>query len=90
MNEFLKYTPSWYEVLTEQESQIKLSCSGNSRKSKVKKMEWETIEQYNFRVYCYEHDTNSKAIKAYKRILKYGYPKRCPIINKITNLILFL
>ena len=85
-NDLYKYTnPSWHEVLTEQGGQ--LPCSGNSRNDGYKKMNWESDEQYRFRIYCYEHQTNHKAIQAYKRIIKYGYPKKCPIINKITNLL---
>lgn len=92
MNEFLKYTsPSWSEVLTEQESRIKLSCSGNPRdKYNTQKLSWETNEQFEKRMFYYEFGNNRKIIKAYERILKYGHPKKCPIVNKINNLILFL
>lgn len=83
----IKYTnPSWNEVLTEQGRQ--LPCSGNSRNT-FKKQNWETQEQFNKRLFYFEFGNNKKVIQAYEKIFKYGYPKKCPIINKITNLIIF-
>lgn len=83
----LKYTdPSWHEVLTEQ-GQLTTPVREIPVKKEYKRMDWESDEQYNYRIYCYDHQTNHKAIQAYKKIIKYGYPKRCPIINRISNLL---
>lgn len=101
MNEFLKYTsPSWDEVLTEQADNNSV-CSGNSRKEEI--LRNSIIKKYpqykdyvkfmNLeRLYWWEYQQENpiKNLKKLERILKYGHPKKCPIINQITNLIIFL
>lgn len=102
MNEFLEYTdPSWNEVLTEQGRQ--LPCSGNSRKEKLSKYlkekyaknkyvkiyDWEEEKSLLKREIAIDFGVHSKIYKQLERIEKYGYPKKCPAITHITNLIIF-
>lgn len=104
MNDFLKYTnPCWNEVLTEQESRIKLSCSGNSRKDKLlnylknkytnKKCatiyDWQEEKSLLRREIALDFGVDSKIYKQLIRIEKYGHPKKCLAIKYITNLIIF-
>ena len=52
--------------------------------------EWQEEKSLLRREIAIDFGVNSKTYKQLIRIEKYGHPKKCPIINQITNLIIFL
>lgn len=100
MNDDLIYTsPTWNEVLTEQ-AERNTVCSENSRKEEILRdsiiKKYPQYKEYvkfmNIeRLYMYEYklENITKQINQFERKLKYGYPKKCPAMQHLTNLIIF-
>lgn len=84
MNLHKEIISKWNNIIEEQQYNIAAQTSHN-----LVKKNWESNEQFNKRIFYYEFENNKKIIKAFERIIKYGYPKKCPAIKHITNLLIF-